>query len=80
MPSLELREELKYDGIKYFLQTCYLEQQKQILSSFFRNGTVFDTIEQTFDERPDQNELKELTKKFMVTTKEDFNSYSMPGK
>ncbi|MBN2183694.1 MAG: hypothetical protein JW746_00025 [Candidatus Krumholzibacteriota bacterium] len=63
MPSLELREELKYGGIKYFLQTSYLEQQKQILSSFFRNGTVFDTIVQNFDEKPGQNELKELTKK-----------------
>ncbi|MBN2072189.1 MAG: hypothetical protein JW814_12105 [Candidatus Krumholzibacteriota bacterium] len=62
MQSLELREELSFGGSKYFLQTSYLYQQNQILSSFFRDGSVFDTIEHNFDEQPDDEALKELTK------------------
>ncbi len=72
MSSLELREELKYSGNKYFLQTCYLEQQNHILSSFFRNGTVFDSIVHPFDEKPGRDELKELTKNIHAHNKKRF--------
>ncbi len=62
MDGFELREELRYGGGNYLLQTSYIKQKKEILSSFFRNGTVFDSSVHGFDDEPGQEELKKLAK------------------
>lgn len=70
--SLELREEIRHGGATYFLQTSFILENRQIQSSFFRNGTVFDTVIQDFDEIPPKDQLRELTKGIHNRNKKKF--------
>ncbi len=72
LDSLELREEIRHGGSVYFLQTSLIHENRQIQSSFFRNGTVFDTIIQGFDGMTSPESLKELTKSVHNQNKKRF--------
>jgi len=66
-----LREEIRHGGASYFLQTSYNTRNGQIMSSFFRDGTVFDTaVRQVEDTGAD--ELRELTKEIHQRNKRSF--------
>ncbi len=74
MDSFELREELDHGGRVYFLQTSYMPQKRQIQSSFFKNGELFDTIVHEIDEKASSNDLKSLTKEIHVRNKDKLHS------
>ena len=72
MESLELREEIKRGNVTYFLQTSFIADKKQIKSSFFRNGSVFDTSIRVFEEVPGRDRLRELAKDIHSSNKGRF--------
>ncbi|HSG28780.1 MAG TPA: hypothetical protein VLA34_09890 [Candidatus Krumholzibacterium sp.] len=74
MKSLELREEIRRGNVTYFLQTSFIGERKQIQSSFYRNGTVFDTFNKEFEEIPARESLRELTKDVHAFNKSRFQS------
>lgn len=72
MASLELREEIRHGRGTYFLQTSFLSKKKQIQSSFFRNGVLFDTDVYDFDQVPPADQLRALTKDLHNRNKKRF--------
>jgi tetratricopeptide (TPR) repeat protein len=70
--SFELREEMDHGGSKYFLQTSLLPQKEVIQSSFFKNGTLFDTVTRGIDASSDPDDLRTLTKNIHLHSKEKF--------
>jgi tetratricopeptide (TPR) repeat protein len=71
LESFELREEIRHGGASYFLQTSYNPETGQIKSSFFRDGTVFDSVVRTVEESGEE-ELRELTKEIHQRNKRIF--------
>jgi tetratricopeptide (TPR) repeat protein len=69
--SFELREEIRHGGASYFLQTSYNPDIGQIRSSFFRDGTVFDSIVRTVEDKSTDG-LRELTKEIHQRNKRGF--------
>lgn len=70
--SFELREEIDHGGRKYFLQTSLLPQKGLILSSFFKNGALFDTVQLSVDGKASPDELKKATKEVHIENKRKF--------
>ncbi|MCK4537436.1 MAG: tetratricopeptide repeat protein [Candidatus Krumholzibacteria bacterium] len=89
MESLELREEIKHDGKTYFLQTSFMVEEKEIRSTFFRNGSVFDEVRKKFDELPSSEQLRDITREthgnskrrfqFLLDAHDRLRSSSEPG-
>jgi tetratricopeptide (TPR) repeat protein len=73
LDSFELREEIRYGGSSYFLQTSYNAENSQIQSSFFRDGTVFDSVVKKVSEDLGTGELKELAKATHQRNKRSFH-------
>ena len=71
MESFELREEIRHGGASYFLQTSYNPENGQIKSSFFRDGSVFDSVVRIVEETGEE-ELRELTKEIHQRSKRSF--------
>jgi tetratricopeptide (TPR) repeat protein len=71
LDSFELREEIRYGGANYFLQTSYNLDNRQVQSSFFRDGTVFDTIIRDAEDT-EPEELRALTKEIHQRNKRSF--------
>ena len=71
MDNFELREEIRHSGVNYFLQTSYNPDNGQIKSSFFRDGTVFDSVVKTVKETG-ADELREITKDIHQRNKRSF--------
>ncbi len=72
MDSYEMREEIDRGGVKYFLQTSYSPKKRCIQSSFFKNGTLFDTGITRIDGKPSADELRTLTRETHGRNKERF--------
>jgi tetratricopeptide (TPR) repeat protein len=70
--GFELREEIEQGGKKYFLQTSLLPQKGLIQSSFFKGGTVFDTVQQSVDGESSPEELRKVTKQVHLENKDKF--------
>ena len=71
MDSIELREEIRHGGASYFLQTSYNPESRQIKSSFFRDGTVFDSVVRTVEDTG-EDALRELNKEIHLRNKRSF--------
>lgn len=72
MENYELREEIRHGGASYFLQTSYSSENRQIQSSFFRDGMMFDSTVMTVDGEPVPSRLRELTKEIHQSSKRNF--------
>lgn len=72
MENYELREEIRHGGASYFLQTSYSSENRQIQSSFFRDGTMFDSAVMEIDGEPGPSRLRELTKEIHQGSKRNF--------
>jgi len=72
LDGLELREEIRHSGAVYFLQTSLAGEGRQIQSSFFRDGAVFDTIIRGLNGMASPEGINDLTKAFHVQNKKRF--------
>jgi tetratricopeptide (TPR) repeat protein len=72
LEGFELREEIRYGGSSYFLQTSFNPESEQVTSSFFRDGAVFDTMVRKAGGDSEPEELRELTKKVHQQNKRSF--------
>ncbi|MBN1163869.1 MAG: hypothetical protein JXB45_04775 [Candidatus Krumholzibacteriota bacterium] len=80
MDSFELREEIKWVGGSYFLQTSYLPNEKQVRSAFFKDGNIFDTVLQELEDEPSPAALRELTKEIHNHNRKKFQFLLDAGK
>lgn len=74
MDSFELREEINHGGNKYFLQTSLLPRKEVVQSTFFKNGTMFDTITEGIDSSANSEDLRVLTKEVHRQNKKKFRA------
>ena len=72
MSAFELREEIDFAGRRYFLQTSFSSHKKEIRSSFFKSGALFDTLSAEVDDGLSEDELKESIKRFHLENKRNF--------
>ena len=88
MDGFELREEIEHGNRRYFLQTSYIPNKKQIQSSFFKNGVVFDTVMKKVEEKAKPERLKAIAREihgdnkkkflFILNVRDKIKSYNDP--
>jgi len=72
LTKYELREEIDFNGRKYFLQTSHMQEEGRLLTSFFKNGALFDRVEVDLTGEHSEDEIKAATKNFHAENKRRF--------